>query len=91
MKQVKFAIAAIAAVIGFASLTQAAGSRFSNLTFRTVKGALIATLGVNPTTAQIAQYKLDNCTNAPTQVCAYAFKDGSLSAVDHIKGQRIQR
>ncbi|MCW3464109.1 hypothetical protein [Chitinophaga nivalis] len=91
MKKIKSAIALIATFTGFTSLTEAAGSRFLNLTFRTIKGTYIAELGANPTTAQIAHFHLNNCTNAPTQICAYGVKDGSFMPVDFIKGKFLSR
>ncbi|MCW3464113.1 hypothetical protein [Chitinophaga nivalis] len=85
MNAIKYFIFAAATLLGLSLPTQ--GSIFSNVTYRTLGGKFIATLGTNPTISEIAQYVLNQC--APGQsICMLEYKDGQQRSL--VKGTRIR-
>ncbi|MCW3465971.1 hypothetical protein [Chitinophaga nivalis] len=79
MTKLKFTLAAVAAIIGFTTLSHAAENRRSNITYRTVRGKTVPAicLPVNPTMAQLEIFKQIHCRPAPEAViCVVQFRDG---------------
>ncbi|MCW3464118.1 hypothetical protein [Chitinophaga nivalis] len=89
MNKVKLLLAIFAALIGVSLVAEKSEARWSNLTFRTLKGQFIVTLGVNSSFAQIASFKVFKCAGGYPFICAFAYKDGERIPNSDIYGMHI--
>ncbi|MCW3465972.1 hypothetical protein [Chitinophaga nivalis] len=91
MTKLKFTLAAVAAIMGLTTLSLAAGSKWSNITYRTVNGTPIpgSCLPVNPTKSQLEVFKQIHCMPDNTDICIVEYRDGRKMPDIIIKGHYI--